>query len=501
MTLTLDLEDGPATPWHLGAESYEVLLSCLTPGQTVPAERSIALGGIDAVDGQSSAVVTGLPRGGVCEAIDVVYDPSTPTADGQYGAAASGTSGFTFRAEPAEGVVLGADDAQNTLDVTNVFAEAPVTLGVEVGGDAAAVIPEDATFAVDMSCSFGGISRDLGGFAVPNGATEAVGGLPVGVECAVAETDARGAAEVTATVNGHAVELDENRGLTLSQLNPESYEVRFLNVFRSGGDLTVLKTVETPRANTAVGDAGFDISCTLGGYDISLGDNAAMGLSFASGQKQASGSVPGLPTGAECTVHESVTGGANVTAPDRTVTTLPREEVIVEMTNLFSPAALELEKRVTGAGAGESRVPTTFDVQASCTRELTIGGEPRTVTDHDALTSVTPGDLALVADLPEGSRCAVIEPDTAGAERTTVESVTAGVVDEDAAPDAVLVSLRGPNAAGEAQPTEVLVTNEYARTAPGLSVTGGLAGLLGVAALLLLLGAATLLVRQRRSQA
>lgn len=509
MLLTLDLEDGPATPWHLGAESYDVTLSCLTPGSTTPQPRRFTLPGIDTVDGQSQIVIAGLPRGGTCEVTDVIYDPSTPTADGQYGAAASGTTGFSFRADPAEGLLLDDDVRKNTLAVTNVFSEATVALGVDVDGDAAAVIPEDATFETDMSCSFGGITQTFGTFAVPDGGAETVEGLPVGVECEATETDARGATSVTATLNGQPAELNEDRRTTLETLDPGAHEVRFLNTFTAGGDLTVLKTVETPRADTVVGDAGFDISCTLGGYDLALGDRAALGLSFAPGQKQVAGSIPGLPTGAECTVHESVTGGANVAAPDRTVTTLPEDEVIVEMVNTFNPATLEIDKRVTGAGADEARVPGAFDVQASCTRELTIGGEARTVTDHSAVTSVAPGNPALITDLPEGSQCAVTEPDVAGAERTTVESVTAGIVDEDAAPDAALVTLRGPDAAGAALPTEVRVTNEYDRTPVGpggpdgpawLSVTGGAAGLFGAAALLLLLGAAALLGRQRRNR-
>ncbi len=501
MTLSLSLAEGPATDWHFTAREYAATVSCSVPGRdpATPLVREVTFPGIASVPGTIPVTVEDLPVGGICSVSDVRYDPVPATAAGQYGSAAASPAptGFAYAAEPADGIELALEPAGNVLAITNSFTEATVELGVDVTGSAASYLPADARFDVALSCSFGGETRDLGSFALAPGERQLVGGLPVGANCTATETEHRGAATVTATVDGAPAEVSAARSVELATIEAGAHTAYFLNEFAAGGALTILKTVDAPDASTAIGDVGFGISCTLGGHEIALGEQASLGFSFAPGQREASGSLTGLPAGAECTVTEHEAGGANIAAPDRTVTVLPDAEVIVEMRNTFSPAALELEKRVTGAGAGESRVPGAFDLRASCTRELTIAGETRTVTDHDALARVVPGEPTSIANLPEGSRCAVTEPDTAGAERTTVELATAGLTDEDPADDAVLVALRGPDAAGAAQATAVRVTNEYAKTG-GLTTTGASGGLLGGAAVLLLLGTALLLVRRRR---
>lgn len=503
LTLTLDLADDAITPWHRNATGYELSYSCLAPGATEPVVATASFGPPDAETGAFAPVtVKQMPRGAVCEVVNEEYTPVTATAPGQYGTAratdpAGNATGFSFSTGPADPITLG-EPGENLIAVTNTFAPSALTVGVDVAGDATSFLPADAEFSVAMTCSFGGVTEQLEPFALRAGETRTMPNLPVGVNCSATETDHRGAGLVTATLDGADTPLTADRTLTAPTLNPGGHEAWFLNTFAAGGDLTVLKRVETPKAGTAVGDVGFGLSCSLGGYPIDLGDRATLSMSFAPGETSASASVTGLPVGAECTVTETEAGGANITAPDRTVTVLDGDEVIVEMVNVFSPAALALTKQVTGPGARESRVPSSFDLRATCTRELTVGGEAITVTDFDGLTAVTPGAVSTVDGLPEGSSCAVTEPDRRGAERTTVESITAGVVDGDPAADAALVTLLGPDDGGEAVPTEVRATNQFAAT-EGIGVTGTDSRLLlGGGALALLAGAAAIWFARRR---
>lgn len=504
LRITLALTDDQITPWHLNAEEYELTYSCLAPGATDPVRHTVTLDGIDTVAGTRSALISNLPIGAECAIVDENYVPVSVTAPGQYGSVEDGASGFSFGSDPADAIILDADTGLNVIAVTNLFTPTSVELGVSVAGNAASYLPADATFDVAMQCSFGGFTRDYGPFSLRDGETHTVENLPVGANCLTTETEHRGASTVTATVDGTDAPLTAERSLTATALDPGAHEIHFVNLFEAGGDLTILKRVETPAAGTAVGDVSFELTCTLGGFPMDLGDRATLGLSIPEGETSASISLEGLPVGAECVVHESDAGGANIAAPDRTATVLADTEVIVEMVNRYSPAALSLDKRVAGPGAAESRVPASFEVAAMCTRDLTVGGRELTVTDFNGVVSVTPGTPTTVPNLPEGSRCAVTEPNLAGAESVTVDPVTAGVVDESERADSALIALRGPDAAGAAVPTEVRIVNTYAATPgtggkPGLSTTGSDPGpLLSAALMMLLLGGGALLLRRRR---
>ncbi|MCS4275379.1 hypothetical protein M2390_000540 [Mycetocola sp. BIGb0189] len=471
LTLTLNLRDDPVTRWHLGSTGYALDYACLAPGAESPVTGTANFAGIGAVDETLSITVTGLPLGASCSIVDQRYQPTGTTPPGQYGSVSAGTTGYGFSTDPEDALVLGTTLADNVIATTNAFAEAVVTLAVEVDGDAT-FLPADAPFEVAMSCTFAGITENYGPFSLVPGDTQRVDGLPVGVTCTPAETNSRGAATVTATLNTEAVPLDANRAFDAETLEPGTHDVVFLNTFNAGGDLTILKRVETPSLTTTVGDARFTVVCTLAGAPIALGDVGTFTLAIAAGETTASRAIAGLPVGAECVVTETESGGANIAAPERTVTILDGEPVTVEMLNTYSPAALELTKVLTGPGAGESRVPGSFEARATCTRELTVGGAAVTVTDHDALTVLRPGTAVRIDALPEGSVCTITEPDLRGAESVSIDPVTPGVVDQQSAANTARVALVGPGADGNPIPTAVRVTNTYAAT-PGVAGPGG----------------------------
>ena len=502
LTLALDLPAGPVTDWHLLAEKFDFDLSCTVPGETDPVTKHASIER-DENGNFPSVTIGGLPIGGTCEVVNETYAPDSPTQPGQYGQALGAqpedaATGYSFASDPVEPLVLDADPAENTITVTNTFVDTSVELGVEVTGNAAGMLPADAEFELEMSCSFGGVTKPRTGIMLADGGTITVDNLPVGAVCAPAEVDDRGATNVTVRVSGDDADEINDLSMKLKPLNPGEHSVIFVNSFEAGGALNVLKRVELPRAGLSAGDVEFAVSCELGGYPLELGELSTLKHTFAPGETEATLPVPGLPVGAQCTVHETVAGGADVPAPDRTATVLADEDVTVEMVNVFNPAALELSKELTGPGAGESRVPSSFDLRATCTRDLTVGGKLVTVTDFDAISSVTPGSPVTVPALPEGSLCAVTEPKLGGAESVRIESLTNGVVDEDPSSDAALVKLVGPDANGDPVATRVRATNHFVAT-DSIGTTGGQGGATAamLALLLLGLGGGALVLRRR----
>lgn len=499
LQLTLDLEDADVTDWHLLADEFTVMLACVSPGQTDPTLTTVSFPRFPDGTLSQEKTVTGLPRGGSCQVVDERYVPSTPTDAGQYGTVSDGVSGYSFTTDPEAALVLDGNAAKNSLAVTNVFAVAQLNLGVTVEGSASGKIPADAEFEVGLTCAFGGVVKEFTPFKLKAGETIPVPNLPVGATCKATETDHLGATRVSATVGGVDTPLDSSRGLTLTSLNPGEHTAIFVNTFEEGGALNILKRVELPKAGLEVGDVEFAVSCELGGVTLDLGDSATLRHTFPPGETEAFLPVPGVPVGASCTVSETVTGGADVPAPDRTVTILADDEVTVEMVNRYEPAELVLSKTLTGPGASERRVPDTFGIDATCTRELEVGGELRTVTDFSGTTRVTPGSPVSLTGLPNGSQCSVTEPDRGGAEHTEFRALTAAAPDEDPSEDSALVTLVGPSESGEVTPTAVEVTNRFAAT-EDLGGTGG-AGLLaaGGAGLLLVALGAFALTRRRAS--
>ncbi|QIM17917.1 hypothetical protein G7066_03030 [Leucobacter coleopterorum] len=465
LTLNLALADSDAAKWHLKAQQYVVYYSCLAPGETVPLTGQVTMKGISKIDGVETATIQNLPRGAECQVTDESYQPLGTTGQRgtpqQYGSVATGATGYSYTTDPEDPLVLGSDPALNVITTTNAYAASSVLVSAVAQGDAVSYLPAGSKFQVDATCEFGGFTETYGPFMIESGAETPVEGLPVGANCSFEETDHLGASYVAAAVDGGAATLDSNRGLRMLTIEPGAHTLEFINTFAAGGDLTVLKTVETPKAGTAVGDVTFGISCVMGGVALDLGTDSEMTLSFGPGATSTSGSISDLPVGSACTVSETNAGGANIAAPDKTVTILDGTQVTVEMTNVFSPALLELNVAVDGSAAAKSWVPKNYDITAVCTRELTIGGNPVTVTDFGGSVPVTVGKKVEIRDLPQGSRCAVTEPDNKGAQATKTSSQTAGVVDHSTVDESSLVDLRGPSSSGAAQETAVLVTNTF----------------------------------------
>lgn len=509
MTVSLSLEDTPAAQWHLLAEGYTVDYSCLPPGTTTPVTGSQQLAGISDVSKPSEFTIEWLPRGAACQVTNLSYTPTDDSsAPGQYGSVADGVTGFSYRTEHEEPIVLGSDPAENILRASITFVEATVEVGVTVDGNAAQYLPADAAFVVEMRCEFGGVRGELLTLTLVRDEKHPQGGLPVGANCVVTETDHRGAGQVSATLDGTDVELSAERSLTAAALDPGEHAVSFRNTFDAGGALTVLKQLELPQAGLSSGDVAFAVSCAMGdpAVQLDLGEHSEVGLSFAAGQTAGHVSIPGLPIGAECTLSETLSGGAHESAPDRTVTILPDEDVVVEMVNRFDAAALELSKTVTGAGAGESRVPDSFSFLASCTRELTVSGEAVTVTDYSGTTRVRPGTPVTIGDLVAGASCAVSEIDPGGAERVEASVLNRGVENLSEDSERATVELVGPTSGGGTQATGVQIENRFAKTAgPGedLGDTGaaGDPRLISGLAILLTLAGMAVAMRARRKTA
>ncbi|WGD37821.1 DUF5979 domain-containing protein [Lysinibacter sp. HNR] len=450
LTVNLGLTDAEVTRWHLGAENYRVFYSCQpVTGNSVPLTGSILFDGLRSVEDTASETLASLPRGAACRVTDENYQPLSTggSASAHYGLISNGATGYSYVSDPELPLVLAEDAQQNQLTATNVFAVSDLTIGVATAGSAAVHLPDDATFTVTVSCTFGGFEEEYGPFELTVNDTEQIANLPVGAECQATETNARGALDVTATVDGASAPLDAQRSLTVSDLTPGSHRVDFLNTFDAAADLTVIKNVTTPSATTAMGDFRFLLSCTLGGYPIDVPNGGVFGMSFPGGTATQSVIFPGLPAGAECVITETDSGRADIAADDRTVTLLSSEPVTVEMLNVYNPAALELNNRVEGEGAAGPRVPQLFEVQASCVRELTINGVPTIVTDLNASHYLAPGEQLTVGGLPAGSLCTVNQIGSYDADDTNHTSLSDEAPDQSDTADKVIVSLIGPAAA------------------------------------------------------
>lgn len=477
LTLTKALTDDAVTPWHLLNETFTVGYSCQpTQSGTDPITGTVTIGGPSSAATTSSQTVTDLPVGSVCQITSENYVPSGYTytgTDSRYGAAPA--TGYSYLAGAP--VTLSSDATANNLTVTNTFAATSLTLGKTVAGNASSLVDPTRTYDFSATCSFSGKTVNYGPYSLANGQTQVISDLPVGADCNVTETGDGGASSTSATLDSADISVTNHVVNVANISSGATHALNVTNTFAAGSSIEVVKNLVRPTGTTGVGDFEFTTQCTLDGAPVSLpaGVSNPTRLVFGPAETSKSFTINGLPVGTTCVVSETNAGGADVPAPDRTVTTTADSTATttVLMENLFEPAALVVHKSISGDGAGQAWVPTDFQADVTCSRDLTIGGLLTTVTDFSGLVDVTAGSSASVGDLPKGSRCAVTEPNLHGAQGVTVRSLTQGAA-VDGAPGAdpddatVTVALVGADMSGAnpvVVPTEVELVNRYDATA------------------------------------
>ncbi|GAA2980160.1 hypothetical protein GCM10010460_14640 [Microbacterium terrae] len=339
-----------------GTDEFDLRLLCFRDGEPVRIPDGIAR----TVSAASpTALWTNLPTGAECSLTETGDGGASSTAildeNGDVVAGDGEPYRFTVVTDPT---ILSVDDQpQPSLEVQNTFNLAQVsvtktvapTTAVDINGDPVTYGP----FEVELACEWNGGSVTAAEpmtQTIADGQTIIWTELPEGAECTVTETDTMDAAGTTVAVTEAGVTGDPVDG-TVAELAPlpnvdaaDQTSVELVNEYLDP-PITVTKVVDGAGASDFAGRSfTFDVRCVL--IDAS---HPAPGLLLRDGTYEIGGPIGPLvtllPTGAECTITEVDTGGADAT-------TITIDGVPLEGTTATT---------VMGTGAVEIVVTNTFD--------------------------------------------------------------------------------------------------------------------------------------------
>ena len=307
-----------------GTSAYELRLICLRDGEIV----DIPDGGIRIVSADSpTALWENLPTGAECRLTEVDAGGANETeildADGNVVAGDGEDYTFTVETDPT---ILSVDDQpQPSLEVRNTFnlAQVSVTKTVDNGGalDINGDPVEYGPFEVTLACIW-----DEHQVTAAEPMTQQIADretitwteLPEGAECTITETDTMDALATTVTITEAGTTGDPVAG-PVAELAPlpnvDAEDQTSVALFNQYGDppITVSKVVDGGGAADFLGRSfTFDVRCVL--IDAS---HPAPGLLLRDGTYEVGGPIgpviTRLPTGAQCTITEVDTGGADQT--------------------------------------------------------------------------------------------------------------------------------------------------------------------------------------------
>ncbi|HEY9323868.1 MAG TPA: DUF5979 domain-containing protein [Agromyces sp.] len=340
-----------------GTDEFDLRLLCFRDGEPVRIPDGIAR----TVSAASPiALWTNLPTGAECSLTETGDGGASSTAildeNGEVVAGDGDPYRFTVVTDPT---ILSVDDQpQPSLEVENTFNLAQVsvtktvapTTAVDINGDPVTYGP----FEVELACEWNGGSVTAAEpmtQTIADGQTIIWTELPEGAECTVTETDTMDAAGTTVAVTEAGVTGDPVDG-TVAELAPlpnvdaeDQTSVALVNEYLDP-PITVTKVVDGAGASDFAGRSfTFDVRCVL--IDAS---HPAPGLLLRDGTYEIGGPIGPLvtllPTGAECTITEVDTGGADATTItidgvplEGTTATTVMGTVAVEIvvTNTFDP--------------------------------------------------------------------------------------------------------------------------------------------------------------------
>ncbi|MBD3941165.1 hypothetical protein IF188_05565 [Microbacterium sp. NEAU-LLC] len=442
-------------------ESYPMLVTCTSGGEnavllhadgsdasrpSVPADGTVLI--YDSTTGPVN-----LPLFSTCT---VVEDPVPP--------------GVEVSVDPEDGVVAERDFTDNTsvwdpyagdiesasFEITNEYFAGGFTVEKSVDNGGAEnqdgePIAYDRTYSFTASCIYLDQETipeaDLS-FTLKVGESKTFSDIPAGATCTVEETGDGGAASTNITItegDGDPQTVDAASFTILPYEEGETTAltaVGYENVY-TVGSVQVVKTV-AGSGGDAWGDGPFtaDMTCTLDGAtpDPVYEGSSTFGVDDP-------WVVDNLPTGAECVVTESGTGGANDSTDSVTVTVGDDTTGVVtaDITNTFTIGSLQVVKELDGAPADTLDPATTYEYQVSLACTRVVDGESVVVAIPGGATrTITGAGTALYEGLPTGAECTVTEPDAGHATGHMIspdQPVTIGEGDE---------------------PVVVTVTNEFA---------------------------------------
>lgn len=385
-------------------------VTCVSAGEDIPV-RPITL----AADG-TPVSVPDLPWGAECT---IAEDDNGQTSE-------EINTVRIVRAPQTVPVVI----ATNTYDLAGLVVEKSVaTDAVDQDGNPVSYGP----FDIAVQCTFLEAAVYADGFSaeVPMTATLADGdsvsftGLPARAECAVSETDAKGATSTSiaiTTADSAAGPIDASTApvtLTADADGAPTNTAAIVNGF-SDGSLEVTKVVTGPGAELyGAGPFVVHATCTLtdpSGTRVVWDGDIELG-----GDLPLVATVEHLAAGAVCAMDETETGGADIVDIARAADPIAAGVTTpFTVTNTFLLGALQVTKVVEGDGA-DRYGQGVFSVEVSCVRDV----------DGEAVDVEIPGGPArevsigggLVADfdqLPVGAECRIVESLNGGATNSVI---------------------------------------------------------------------------------
>ncbi|GAA1778098.1 DUF5979 domain-containing protein [Leucobacter iarius] len=388
-------------------KTFEVQVECRVSHDGL----TVALPPITATvpSGKKTVLAEQLPWGAKCSVVD-----------------RGGANGETS-STPGDEVTIGRDTdpvplatLENHYDLTSFTVEKQVT-----GASTAEGAPVDyGSFAFEASCTFLGKTILQKQKEFRAGERWTLEGLPVGAECTVKETEAKGAG-VSITVVSPGGETTTQGASTTVTLPPRengnpALLVRAKNTF----ELAAIELVKQVDGSAAAGVSDstvyeFAISCTWEGQSV-FQKTVSMTKRDAVAGKVIR--VDTLPKGARCTVAETGSGGATSSevTPNGGSEGVPAgsltEPVRFTAVNRYDAGGLRVQKEIVGPGAdrwGTGPFEVTLECTLAGARVEIDGGASRTL-------NVENGYRVEYGSLPVGAKCLLQESKTGGATSSTV---------------------------------------------------------------------------------
>ncbi len=328
-----------------------------------------------------------------------------------------------------------------TIEVTNTFHNGGFVVSKEIttnspvdqGGNP--IVYTD-TYTFSASCIYldqEAIPTADRTFTLEPGDSKQFNQLPAGADCTVTETANGGAARTTIVVSedGTAGTAATGSSTSFTLLPDVTTDVArthaaFTNVY-DVSSLTVTKAL-TGAGAAAWGDANFTLRlvCTMTNTNPATVYDATHVVSAAN----PTWTVSKLPAGANCTVTEPQTGGANSTVVvPASLQLAAGENNAVTVTNTFNVGSVAVTKALAGDPAASLAPATTASYEVNLVCERVVNGQtvPVTIPGGATRTIVGAGTVTYTG-LPTGASCTVTETEQghASSSAVTPEKITVG---------------------------------------------------------------------------
>ncbi|MDN4640509.1 DUF5979 domain-containing protein [Agreia sp. PsM10] len=343
-------------------------------------------------------VIDGLPIGAEC----VVTETNT---GGAQTVTISDQNGGT---QVGDGITVTIPDGGDQVTITNNFGTNALTIAKDVKGTLNGDIAL-GDFSITLVCTDPVNGESTQTLTLADGGSQSISGIANGTACTVSEP-APGNKHAHATkifvngvesADGTLVFDGTGLGQTIQVVVENNYDT---------GALTVNKVVE---GDTDAVDFTFAVTCTW--FDQTISEDIVV-------QNGLSGTVTGIPVGAECTVVEQDGGQSRVVydVEGPYEITEAGTDIAVQATNYYE-ADLTVEKIVSNDTVltDEQIADLTFTIEVTCTYGDTVVNETFELAN---------GEHATLEGVLVGSDCIVTETDAGGA-TSTVVTIAAGDAD------------------------------------------------------------------------